>query len=95
MRVLITGGAGFIGSNLAEHFLRNGHQVRILDDLSRPGTESNLHHLRSVAGELEFLNADIRDYEKCEMAVSDVRSRLSSGSSGCRDDIGNSPKTRL
>lgn len=34
MRVLITGGAGFIGSHLAEEYLENGHEVYIIDDLS-------------------------------------------------------------
>ena len=34
MRVLITGGAGFIGSNLAERFLQDGHEVTVVDDLS-------------------------------------------------------------
>lgn len=69
MRVLITGGAGFIGSNLAEYFLKEGHQVRILDDLSRHGTEANLVYLQSLNGELEFLQDDIRDHAACEQAV--------------------------
>jgi CDP-paratose 2-epimerase len=69
MRVLITGGAGFIGSNLAEYFLKEGYQVRILDDLSRHGTESNLAYLQSLNGNLEFLQADIRDVTTCEQAV--------------------------
>jgi CDP-paratose 2-epimerase len=42
---LITGGAGFIGTNLADHLLRDGRSVRILDDLSRPGVEDNLEWL--------------------------------------------------
>ena len=41
MRVLITGGAGFIGSHLAEAYLRRGDEVYILDDLST-GTLNNL-----------------------------------------------------
>ena len=39
---LITGGAGFIGSNLAHRLLGAGRRVRILDNLSRPGVEPNL-----------------------------------------------------
>jgi UDP-glucose 4-epimerase len=45
MRVLITGGAGFIGSHLAEELLRRGHSVHALDDLST-GSISNIRHLR-------------------------------------------------
>ena len=72
MRVLITGGAGFIGSNLAEHFAANERDVRILDDLSRRGTESNLNHLMSLGRNIEFIQADIRDFDQCERAVRDV-----------------------
>jgi UDP-glucose 4-epimerase len=45
MRVLITGGAGFIGANLSRELLQNGHEVAILDDLST-GRESNLNGLQ-------------------------------------------------
>lgn len=47
MRYLITGGAGFIGSHLAEELLRRGHQVIIIDDLST-GAIENIEHLRSL-----------------------------------------------
>jgi UDP-glucose 4-epimerase len=46
MRYLITGGAGFVGSNLAEELLARGHAVHVLDDLST-GAMSNIEHLRS------------------------------------------------
>jgi len=42
MKVLITGGAGFIGINAASRYLTRGDQVMIVDNLSRPGTEANL-----------------------------------------------------
>lgn len=45
MRILVTGGAGFIGSHLAVGLLQRGHQVHVLDDLST-GTEENIRHLR-------------------------------------------------
>ena len=45
MRVLITGGAGFIGSHLAEAYLMNGHDVYIIDDLST-GALANVKHLQ-------------------------------------------------
>jgi len=48
-RVLITGGAGFIGSHLAERFLADGHQVHVIDDLST-GSLDNIAHLRSNSG---------------------------------------------
>src|SRR4051795_12796967 len=46
MRFLITGGAGFIGSHLAEELLRRGHAVHVLDDLST-GAIENIRHLKS------------------------------------------------
>ena len=49
MRYLITGGAGFIGSHLAEELLRQGHEVAIIDDLST-GTMANIAHLTSQRG---------------------------------------------
>ncbi|MCX5975073.1 MAG: GDP-mannose 4,6-dehydratase [Coprothermobacterota bacterium] len=53
---LVTGGAGFIGSHLAEHLLNAGHRVRILDNLST-GRRQNLAHLSK---KVEFLLGDIR-----------------------------------
>jgi len=49
MHYLITGGAGFIGSHLAEAMLADGHQVTIIDDLST-GRFENIAHLRGRAG---------------------------------------------
>lgn len=49
MRVLITGGAGFIGSHLAESLLDHGHQVHIIDDLST-GSIENVRHLKEQPG---------------------------------------------
>lgn len=72
MRVLITGGAGFIGSNLARFFAADGHDVRVMDDLSRHGTEANLDQLMSLGHPLEFIQADVREFDKCVLAVQDV-----------------------
>jgi CDP-paratose 2-epimerase len=59
---LVTGGAGFIGSNLSDRLAREGHRVVVLDNLSRPGAERNAAWLRQRHGDaIEFLRADIRD----------------------------------
>ncbi len=62
---LITGGAGFIGSHLAERLVSLGCRVRILDDFST-GREENIAHL---ADRLEIIRGDIRDREICRKAV--------------------------
>ena len=60
--VLITGGAGFIGSNLADALLREGRDVIIFDNLSRKGVEQNLHWLTRRHGKrLTFRAGDLRD----------------------------------
>jgi CDP-paratose 2-epimerase len=62
-RVLITGGAGFIGANAARRFMEAGWTVTIWDNLSRCGGKRNLEWLRS-GGEFEFLEIDLRFSEK-------------------------------
>ena len=72
--VLVTGGAGFIGSNLADRLARDGHRVRVYDALSRPGVERNLEWLRSSHGDrIEFVHADVRDHAALAAAASDVQ----------------------
>jgi len=67
---LITGGAGFIGCNLAHRLLAMGRKVRILDNLSRPGVELNLQWLREQHGDrLQVVVADIRDEAAVQRAV--------------------------
>jgi len=61
MNILITGGAGFIGSHVAEHFASLGHRIAIFDNLSRRGTEHNLSYLRTKIADLEFIRGDVRD----------------------------------
>ncbi len=61
MRILITGGAGFIGSHLAEHLLRSGHEVLVLDDLSS-GSLLNVERLSAAPG-FAFHRGSIFDAE--------------------------------
>jgi CDP-paratose 2-epimerase len=62
MTILITGGAGFIGCNLAAALLRSGEAVTVVDNLSRPRTDQNLAWLQAqFADKLRFERADIRD----------------------------------
>lgn len=59
-RYLITGGAGFIGSNVADYYLSQGNQVTIFDNFSRPGSDRNLEWLESRHGRaLEVARGDI------------------------------------
>lgn len=60
--VVVTGGAGFIGSHLAERLLKDGHQVRIIDDLSS-GKPENLAYLRALNGDLHITRATIADFD--------------------------------
>lgn len=72
-RVLITGGAGFIGSNLAHRLAGEGHGIVILDSLARPGVEANLAWLiEQHGGKITHLHADIRDASAVEEAVRGV-----------------------
>lgn len=67
MRVLITGGGGFIGSHLAQALLQDGYEVRILDNFAT-GRRENLIDL---AGEFELIEGDIQSYERVHNAVAD------------------------
>ncbi len=72
---LITGGAGFVGTNVADHLLRSGRSVRILDDLSRPGVERNLRWLESRHDScLEVLIGDVRNRDTVRRALIGTRS---------------------
>ena len=70
-RVLITGGAGFIGSNLASRLLKEGHEIVILDNMSRSGCELNLDWLSQTHGSNAFklINADITDFDAVKKAA--------------------------
>ncbi|MBI4323041.1 MAG: SDR family oxidoreductase [Candidatus Omnitrophica bacterium] len=65
MRILVTGGAGFIGSHIVERLVREGHAVRVLDDLST----GRLDNLAKVRSQIELLEGDIRDRKLLRQAV--------------------------
>lgn len=66
MRVLVTGGAGFIGSHLADYYVDQGNQVTILDNLST----GNLSNIRPILQGIKFVSGDIRDSKIIEELVS-------------------------
>jgi CDP-paratose 2-epimerase len=71
--IVITGGAGFIGSNLADALLSDGEVVRVLDNLSRGGVQQNLAWLRERHGErLQVSIADVRDTAALDQALADA-----------------------
>jgi UDP-glucose 4-epimerase len=67
MRVFITGGAGFIGSHLADHYVNAGHTVTLLDNFST-GSNSNISHLE---GKITTIDGDIRNIELIEQLTKD------------------------
>lgn len=70
---LITGGCGFIGSNLTASFLEHGDSVTVFDNLSRAGTERNLKWLRSLdAHGFEFIQGDVRDADTIRVVLEDA-----------------------
>lgn len=72
MRILVTGGAGFIGSNLTHALRARGDDVVIFDNLERPGSERNLAWLHSHHGDLSLVHGDIRDAAALVAATADV-----------------------
>jgi CDP-paratose 2-epimerase len=73
LKALITGGAGFIGSNLVHRLAREGHSVVVYDDLSRFGTDKNVAWLRAEHGDQwRLIQADIRDFSTLREAAADA-----------------------
>jgi CDP-paratose 2-epimerase len=67
--MLITGGAGFVGVNAADHFARAGWQVTLFDNLSRAGTERNLRWICGQHPDVKHVLADVRDAAAVDEAV--------------------------
>ena len=72
--VLVTGGAGFIGCNIANRLAEDGHEVLVYDALSRPGVEKNLAWLKERhAGMITSITADIRDEDELARAAREAK----------------------
>jgi CDP-paratose 2-epimerase len=70
---LITGGAGFIATNVADRLVRRGWRVRLFDNLSRAGVETNVAWLRAVHGDrIDVRVGDVRDQAAVREVVSGV-----------------------
>lgn len=68
MRILVTGGSGFIGSALTVNFIKKGYLVKVLDD----GSRGRLRRLESFKSEFEYIDADIRDRQAVSRASKDI-----------------------
>ncbi|WP_019539651.1 SDR family oxidoreductase [Proteiniphilum acetatigenes] len=71
-KILVTGGAGFIGSNLTEALLKKGHDVRVLDNFATGKIENLLPLLEQYPERLTLQVGDIRKPEDCTKAVEDI-----------------------
>jgi dTDP-L-rhamnose 4-epimerase len=71
-RVLITGGAGFVGSHLADELLERGYEVRALDNLAPQVHGTRARRPSYLASEIEFIRGDVRDAEAVARAVKGV-----------------------
>ena len=69
-RILVTGGAGFIGSHLVDKFMEEGAHVRVFDDMS-DGSESNLQHWMENP-KFTFVKGDVRNQSSVEDALKDI-----------------------
>ena len=68
LRVLVTGGGGFIGSHLVKALVEAGHQVRVLDNLST----GSIENIADILNAIEFVRGDVRDHGIVESAVRSV-----------------------
>jgi UDP-glucose 4-epimerase len=69
-KVLVTGGAGFIGSHMVDRLVNDGHDVRVIDDLSTGRLDNIQGHLGS--GKVDFVKGDIRDASIVRKTLDDV-----------------------
>ena len=71
MKVLVTGGAGFIGSHIANHFGSKGYNVLVFDNLSREGTNKNVDWLRQNKN-IMFVKGDVRNFDTLKPHMKDT-----------------------
>ena len=71
MHILITGGAGFIGSHLADHLLERGHRVRALDNLS-PQVHGRVERPAYLSADVDLVRGDVRDREAVRRALAGI-----------------------
>ena len=62
MKILVTGGAGFIGSHITEYLVQRGDDITVLDNLNT----GQIKNLSKVNNNINFVNGDIRDYKLLE-----------------------------
>lgn len=72
MQILITGGAGFIGSHLADHLLRQGHQVRVLDNLSPQVHGDGARRPSYLNDDVQLVRGDVRNPDDVHRAIDGV-----------------------
>ena len=81
-KFLVTGGAGFIGSNICEAILDLGYEVTCLDDLST-GKQANVDFLKDRKG-YKFIKGDIKDLNVCMEATKDIDFVMHESACPCR-----------
>ena len=84
---LITGGAGFIGSNLADALVRDGERVRIFDDFS----SGSLDNLAAIRDRVEIVEGDLRDYDAVKRAMQRRELRRAPGGAALGRALGGRP----
>ena len=72
MKIFITGGCGFLGSNIAAEVMRRGWALVVLDNLFRSGSEKNLDWLKGL-GKFAYINGDVRRRADIDQALKDFR----------------------
>lgn len=72
MKFLITGGCGFVGSNLSAEVIKRGEELYVFDNLFRNGTEKNLNWLKTQ-GEFTHIHGDIRNFNDVENAIKNIK----------------------
>lgn len=72
MKILVFGGCGFLGSNLASEGMRMGHEVAVFDNMARRGTDRNLAWLQEQ-GDFKLYQEDVRSQQSVEKAVREIK----------------------